>query len=68
MCLSASGNNSTTNHSSPPPDNNNGDNQNNNNEEVDEERLPEHDYRLVSVVSHYGATTSSGHYVADVYR
>jgi len=30
--------------------------------------LPEHDYRLVSVISHQGSTTNSGHYVADVYR
>lgn len=40
----------------------------NNNDVEDVLGLPEHDYRLVSVVSHYGATTSSGHYVADVYR
>eukprot|EP00090_Calanus_glacialis_P004771 TRINITY_DN13579_c0_g1_i1.p1 TRINITY_DN13579_c0_g1~~TRINITY_DN13579_c0_g1_i1.p1 ORF type:complete len:874 (-),score=172.79 TRINITY_DN13579_c0_g1_i1:269-2890(-) len=29
---------------------------------------PEHSYKLSSVVSHFGASTSSGHYVADVYR
>lgn len=28
----------------------------------------EHRYRLHSVVSHYGASSSSGHYVADVFR
>ena len=28
----------------------------------------EHRYRLHSVVSHYGDSTSSGHYVADVFR
>jgi len=44
------------------------DNNNGLEEEEDNPGLPEHDYRLVSVVSHYGATTSSGHYVADVYR
>ena len=50
----------SSNNNQVPPDNNN---------DVDDVvGLPEHDYRLVSVVSHYGATTSSGHYVADVYR
>merc|ERR1712183_1124158 len=29
---------------------------------------PKHSYRLHSVVSHYGASVSSGHYVADVFR
>jgi len=29
---------------------------------------PEHSYKLTSVVSHFGASTSSGHYVADVSR
>jgi len=29
---------------------------------------PEHCYKLSSVVSHFGASTSSGHYVADVFR
>eukprot|EP00092_Neocalanus_flemingeri_P037536 GFUD01040871.1.p1 GENE.GFUD01040871.1~~GFUD01040871.1.p1 ORF type:complete len:583 (+),score=176.45 GFUD01040871.1:60-1751(+) len=28
----------------------------------------QHSYQLSSVVSHYGASASSGHYVADVYR
>ena len=30
--------------------------------------LPEHSYKLSSVVSHFGASTSAGHYVADVFR
>merc|ERR1712058_109630 len=29
---------------------------------------PEHSYKLSSVVSHFGASTSAGHYVADVFR
>merc|ERR1712096_36236 len=47
----------------------------NNNEEVNTNSStspvpgqPEHSYRLHSVVSHYGASVSSGHYVADVFR
>ena len=50
----------SSNNNQVPPDNNN---------DVDDVvGLPEHDYRLVSVVSHFGASTSTGHYVADVYR
>ena len=29
---------------------------------------PEHCYKLSSVVSHFGASTTAGHYVADVHR
>ena len=50
----------SSNNNQVPPDNNN--------DVEDVVGLPEHDYRLVSVVSHYGATTTSGHYAADVYR
>ena len=34
----------------------------------DEPGSPEHRYKLTSIVSHFGASASSGHYVADVYR
>jgi len=38
-------------------------------EEVTEEDSEgEHCYRLTSVVSHFGASTAAGHYVADVHR
>lgn len=30
--------------------------------------FPEHNYKLSSVVSHFGASASAGHYVADVFR
>ena len=33
-----------------------------------EESEGEHCYRLTSVVSHFGASTAAGHYVADVHR
>jgi len=43
--------------------------ENNNNLEEDEfEGNPEHSYKLQSVVSHFGPSSSSGHYVADVFR
>ena len=29
---------------------------------------PEFCYKLSSIVSHFGASTTAGHYVADVYR
>ena len=29
---------------------------------------PEFSYKLTSIVSHFGASTAAGHYVADVYR
>jgi hypothetical protein len=46
------------------------DTENNNMEEVANSipNKPEHSYQLQSVVSHYGASASSGHYVADVFR
>eukprot|EP00092_Neocalanus_flemingeri_P037537 GFUD01040872.1.p1 GENE.GFUD01040872.1~~GFUD01040872.1.p1 ORF type:complete len:576 (+),score=166.05 GFUD01040872.1:60-1730(+) len=45
------------------------DTDNNNSEEVTRTRgQAQHSYQLSSVVSHYGASASSGHYVADVYR
>jgi len=53
------------------------DNENNNSEEANCSTtpfpgpvpgLPEHSYHLHSVVSHYGASATSGHYVADVFR
>ena len=34
----------------------------------EEEEEGEHCYRLASVVSHFGASTAAGHYVADVHR
>ena len=49
-----------------------GDKENNNTEEmtktISKPCQPEHTYQLSSVVSHFGASRSSGHYVADVFR
>ena len=36
--------------------------------EEQEEEGGDHCYRLASVVSHFGASTAAGHYVADVHR
>merc|ERR1711874_611171 len=51
------------------------DTENSNNKEVADDNSsviepgpPEHSYKLSSVVSHFGASTSAGHYVADVFR
>ena len=37
-------------------------------EQEEEEEGGDHCYRLASVVSHFGASTAAGHYVADVHR
>ena len=37
-------------------------------DDVREEEEGDHCYRLASVVSHFGASTAAGHYVADVHR
>ena len=37
-------------------------------QEEEEEEGGDHCYRLASVVSHFGASTAAGHYVADVHR
>nr|XP_053640239.1 ubiquitin carboxyl-terminal hydrolase 37-like [Cherax quadricarinatus] len=35
---------------------------------TEEFKCEKHTYRLISVISHFGLTTNTGHYVADIYN